>query len=253
MKFLVFLFFLVIFYILKAVASIGQGTVEIARSAYETVYKKPEKENKKKTTLYASWEALLIKIEEVMREEIEKNLELYKTKLIKTEEDKELFIFFLTVERFLLSVYFAEGRFRKICKNRDIIETAIASLAFRYYKEKLYNISQSDLFVLYSEIYSSNRKEFYQEQFERYQEPLQNSSGTVLAILCTECLLLSDKIVKNFAIESYKYYKKELTINKYIKYKEKTQDVFFDTEKTMSITEYEYKIFNYIRGKLAEV
>ncbi|MBO5948684.1 hypothetical protein J6Q66_07610 [bacterium] len=41
MKFLVFLFFLIIFYIFKAIANLGQGTIEIAKSAYAAVNEKP--------------------------------------------------------------------------------------------------------------------------------------------------------------------------------------------------------------------
>lgn len=242
MKFLVFLFFLVIFYILKAVASIGQGTVEIARSAYETVYKKPEKERDKYKLLYIDWEALLLIIEEVIKEKVEHDSETsYMKKIIKTNGDKKLLISFLTIERFFFSMFCAEATMGYVRKKEDIICAALGSLACVY--EKLYNISKSDLFEIYYDIYYSNRKKYYQEYFKPYKESLRKASKFDKNLLSCEMMMLGNKISADFAFESYKSYKKDYKINKYIKCSESSHEFLLNADKIKFLTTRDFLVF----------
>ena len=131
MKFLIFMFFVILFSIMKAVANVGKGTIEIAKNAYETVYDKPISNSfsNKNIDIYVI----------IMLETIEKNFEIAHC-LQPIRNSKEYYLLLLEVVIFyrilafiLLSIFASINNPQDVLKKfSSLVDTRIIEFLTRY-------------------------------------------------------------------------------------------------------------------------
>lgn len=233
MKALVFLFFFVIFWIFKAIASVGSATVNIAKSAYETVNNPP-----KTNTVSLEKQLLGVYIEttSMIYDELTKYVlkeEVFKNKTIElNSKDKDIFCFLLLFEIMSSIATEIENKYLNQGRNPEFVEMlSLLVLGPTYFVDtRLSSKTQDSLefnktekkglfFYSFREmqnLYLENRRLKYKYIGAKVIQELNldlNKAENV-AFLAAEENARKDSLCYSFAYENYNTYKKTGAIDK---------------------------------------
>lgn len=217
---------------MKAIASVGKSTINIAKNAYETVYNKPTSSNDK---INSALILFLGELKSLIETDLEKNIDNFEKnidsfnaqELLCTKEDKELFVHILLIELYIYVIYQLS-----IELYPQIIHTGFTILN-RYDIEtyNLYNNSLKEAFVFRIKCYQGL------PEIIRESSVVNSFNKTEIFILVYSVCL---EIATNIAIENFEFYKKENKIKKFTIIQEHWNLIFMSDsleDKTLNLIE----------------
>lgn len=258
MKLIIFIFFLLIFYVLKAIATIGKGTIDIAKSAYETVYNPPSQKqynNEKTVQIYTDYFLnLKIIIAKALEKNLDKNFLSYIKKSTCTTEDKQLLVFCITLEKFLFSIYNTETYYRNKNYTEALIKKIIvfALMALFEIDQKAYKIFNN--FEDLVSFYTFERREYYRQLLIKLLDENYGVIGNfdtpenVLANVAmhVQWKTESNNIALGFAEAEYNIYKKEQIFDKNLKLSDNFPQFILQEEEENIIYNKEKLLFEHL-------